>query len=268
MKSRISIVISVMVIGIGLYGVSQNISTNTQQADSTVVAEREEVFTFYELLEPVSQGEALEYSDFKIVTLKQTEANEKGFSESEKIKLAPGSVSRKTLKSGVLVRQTDISNPDDEDYVRIAVKTGSIPYPLEVANSAVQGGVISVGSFVDVLAMSTESGPGPLAGGNHSSNALKTASISDVLRNIKVLKVEKGTNEVENRSKSSESKSVVVLELTKQQATEIALAEVISHLFIQASSPYGDEVIYADSGDVVKNFKAIKEYRAARTEVN
>lgn len=264
MQSRILLVVALIAISVGLFGIflSQKSESEAPVAKKEVVEKFVKIYVIAKA--NVEKGQVVQKSDFKILKLTEKQANDKGFDKDSLISFEQGSVYRNRMRRDDSVYSDSISQPNDSDYIDLILEENHIPYPIEVSPLSIVGGVINPGSYVDVLA---------LAGVKGSQRDLvkskrEQVSISPILLNIKVLKANLKRGDSVKKSKIEEE-SFLILELDRQQVAILKVAENISKIEIHKSlGNYPASKLNADAGDVLPDFKAIKELRASKVAIN
>ncbi|ROV57778.1 Flp pilus assembly protein CpaB [Vibrio ponticus] len=267
MRSKLLLVVAFIAIGIGVAGVfwsQEEPAPQPVKVEEEPVEEEVLVKAYVINGTSVAKGQSVHRSDFKVITLTESQANERGLVEDELFEFANGSVYLNDMKENQLVFFSDIIQPTDSEYVNLVINKKYVPYPIKVSPTSIIGGVINPGSYVDVLALTgAEKRIGEL-----SSNKREKVSLSPILTNVKVLKVEVSQSESPYESEMI-SRNYLVLELDRKQVAILKVAENVSQIEIHKSvGDYPVTELTADAGDVLPNFKAIKEMRAEKVAIN
>ncbi|RJX68446.1 Flp pilus assembly protein CpaB [Vibrio sinensis] len=264
MRSKLFIFIAIMAIGAGLFGVF--FQNKTLPTIENKITEAPQVFyKIYRISQPkVTQGQVVKMSDFEIVSLQEVEANKLGINSDALFEYEPGSVYRNDMLQDQTVYPSNLIPPSSPEYIDLIISKNNVPYPVKVSPDSIVGGIISAGTHVDVLALTGVGG----FDSELSERKKQTISLTAVLTNIKVLKVEK--REIKSGSANkNQLENYLILELDRKQVAVLTIAKKISQIEIHKSiGNYKPSEIQADSGDVLPDFKAIKELRAANIVVN
>ncbi|WP_434999425.1 Flp pilus assembly protein CpaB [Vibrio scophthalmi] len=264
MRSKILMLIAFVAIAVGVFGLF--FSKSEPIPTVKVTEEAPEIFfkSYVLAKNGVAKGDEVKRSDFKIVKLSEREANNKGFNKNTLFEFEPGSVYKTDLSSGQNVFSTDVIQPSQSNYIEFILAKDHVPYPIEVSPSAIVGGVINIGSYVDILALTGHQNPDP----ESEKQKKKQVSINPVLTNVKVLKISVenidtgfGQGEIEQ--------NYLILELDRKQVAVLTIAKNISAIEVHKSiGNYSLTELEANAGDVLPDFKAIKELRAEKIIVN
>lgn len=264
MRSKMLMLIAFVAIAAGVFGLL--LSKSEPMPEIKVAEQAPEIFFKSYVLANgnVTKGEQVNRADFKIVKLSENEANQKGFDQDALFDFEHGSIYRTDLTEGQSVFATDVIQPSQPNYIEFILAKGHVPYPIEVSPSAIVGGVINIGSYVDILALTGKQNTDP----ESEKKKQKQVSISPVLTNVKVLKITVenidsgfGQGEIEQ--------SYLILELDRKQVAVLTIAKNISAIEVHKSiGNYSLTELEANAGDVLPDFKAIKELRAEQVVVN
>ncbi|OLQ86344.1 Flp pilus assembly protein CpaB [Vibrio panuliri] len=265
MRSKIILLVAVIAIAGGLFGVFfSNTEPSVADMPQEVAAEKAVYYKSFVLAkERVSKGQVIHNSDFKIVKLSESEANAVGLDDDEVFEYAPGSIYMHDMQQGQTVYFRDIVQPSDSEYVNLIIDKNHVPFPIKVSPTSIVGGVINPGSNVDILALTGDGKADNEFGATRKENI----SISPVLVNVKVLKVE--VKQVESPySNNMLDESYLILELNRKQVAILTIAQTISTIEVHKSvGNYPLTELQANAGDVLPDFKAIKELRANKVAV-
>ncbi|EGU38677.1 Flp pilus assembly protein CpaB [Vibrio scophthalmi] len=264
MRSKILMLIALVAIAAGIFGLLLSKSEPTPEIK---VAEQipEIFFKSYVLANGnVTKGGQVNRADFKIVKLSENEANQKGFDQDALFDFEHGSIYRTDLTEGQTVFASDVVQPSQPNYIELTLAKDHVPYPIEVSPSAIVGGVINIGSYVDILALTGHQNPDP----ESEKQKKKQVSINPVLTNVKVLKI--SVENIDSGFGQGEiEQNYLILELDRKQVAVLTIAKNISAIEVHKSiGNYSLTELEANAGDVLPDFKAIKELRAEQIVVN
>ncbi|PWI35239.1 Flp pilus assembly protein CpaB [Vibrio albus] len=283
MNLRILVPIALIAVGAGLYGLSGRILTsNTSQPEepkrelSGQIQETEEMATenrvrIWTAKQDILPGQFVTADTLQSRMVSYDEARMHGLAENEEgmipdinIKFVAGMVAGDNLIAEQWVTNADFVTPKQDRYVDLTISENMVPYGMKVNPDTIVGGVITHGSYVDIIALSSQSQN--LATTNKIKD-FRNISISPVLMAVRVIKVQK-TEKPATKVNPATVEVSLILELTRQQIAKLAIAKRISQLeFHKSMGPKQAELIQANSGDVLPTYRAIKEYRAGSSSV-
>lgn len=264
MRSKIIMAVAIVAIVAGLFGLffpKQNV-----QPVAATPEEKAPVFfkTYVLAQDTVKKGQQVKRTDFSIVKISEEEANSFGFDSDMLFEFESGSVYARDIGQGEHIFVDNLVQPSQDNYIDFIIKPDHVPFAIEVSPSSIVGGVIGNGSYIDILA---------LTGQDSSSNELgnfrrEQVSINPVLTHIKVLKVEQPKAELALNNDQIKP-SYLILELNRKQVAVLTVAKTISKIEVhKAVGHYSVNELQANAGDVLPDFKAIKELRAEKIAVN
>ncbi|MGR5166219.1 Flp pilus assembly protein CpaB [Vibrio astriarenae] len=259
MRTKVLMLLAFIAISVGLYGVLNPPKSESISKIQNLVEDKPVFYNIYFTNENVVFGDIVSRKDFEIRTLSQEEAGKLGVSSDIVLNIPAGSVYRKELDAGSLVMQEDVLLPDEPGYVDAIIKPNHVPYAVKVNPETVVGGLIDSGTIIDVLAITQ-----PSEGYGNTQ-----ISIEPILTGIKVLQVKK-EQQTNNPSKGAtpSTNNHLILELTRKQVAQLTVAKKIAQIEVHKSiGDYSLNDLSANAGDVLPNFKAIKEFRANQVTV-
>ncbi len=266
MNPRIIIFIAIIAIGAGVYGLlGQSKPAPEPVAKQQVVEEKIKV---YLVSSEINKGEQIERAKVKIDWLTKSQANAKGIDKDMVLAFDSILLARKDLPAGEILYPEFTIGPNDTNYVDFVTQEGHIPFPIEVEPNSVIGGVIHTNSVVDILALTTK-GQNLATSSELSSNTFTGVNLTPILMGIKVIKVDQVVEESNNPNRSPKKHTNLILQLTPKQVATITVAKKIAQLEIHKSvGDVGKHELSADAGDVLDDYKSIKEFRADSARIN
>ncbi|MBU2934096.1 Flp pilus assembly protein CpaB [Vibrio cyclitrophicus] len=263
MKKNIILGMAVIAILFGLYGLAGSLSK--QEHESTTIKEKEEVTVqVWTLLESVTKGQHVERSQLKLQRIPENEANTKGVVSDIDLDFVTGSVYRQNIIENSVVFPELIINPEQDGYVELVIAPNRVPYAIKTEAESVIGGIVTQGTLVDILSIST---PDTLLV-ETSSNRKNSVSVTPIVMGVKVLQVNKQFIEA-SRTLPESTEIRLIVELTRNQVAKLTIAKHISSLEVHKSiGEYQKSDLQADAGDVLPGFKSIVEFRANQIVVN
>ncbi|PJC86113.1 Flp pilus assembly protein CpaB [Vibrio sp. HA2012] len=276
MNLRILVPVALIAVGAGLYGLSGRILTSNipstdepqSEVSSGVEIKTVRIWTVNQDLLP-GQLVTAELLDAQMVPY--DEARLHGMTENEEgtipditLPVVEGMVSGETLTAGQWVTKTHFVTPKQERYIELTISEDMVPYAIKVDPDTIVGGVITHGSYVDIIALSS------LTQNLATDTKVKdfqNISISPVLMAVRVLKVQKEEKPATKVSPATVEVSLI-LELSRRQIARLVIAKKIALLEVHKSIGQKQaEQLQANSGDVLPTYRAIKEFRAGSASV-
>ena len=262
MKTKLIIAVATLAIVFGLYGLAGKLRTAEPVALSQTVETETKIKVWF-VGRAVNRGEAVKRGDLQVKMLAESAANQLGITADVDFKFVKGAVYNRAIAAQQAVFVEDIVAPQDIAFIELVIKKRRVPFAIKVDNSDIIGGLIAYGSYVDILALSS--------GGSELGQG-KSVSIEPVLVGIKVLQVQHPSldSALEVVSLSDKPQEInLVLELTQKQVATLTIAKRIAELQVHKS--IGDvktSDLSANAGDVLADYKAIKEFRADKITLN
>jgi pilus assembly protein CpaB len=266
MNLKVLLPVAVIAMGAGVYGLSGSLTQKTATpVEKSVEAPKQ--LRIWLTKAALHQGQIVTNRDLETRLVPESEANKHGLVDNTDIKFITGMVAGQALEVGQWVTSNDFVHPDDPAYVDLTVSDGMVPYAIKVQPETIIGGVISHGSLVDVVALSSTSQNMASEG---TVRGLQSVSLSPILRAIKVLQVQQySPTKVEKvTSKKVDTDVTMVLELSQEQLAKLIVAKKIAQLEVHKSFGADEALrLKANSGDVIPGYQAIKEFRAGATSI-
>lgn len=267
MKTKLIIAIATLAIAIGLYGLLTEAPPATEIKVTEIVVEEHKIKVWF-LRNDVKRGQLVERSDFSIRQLPESEANALGIADESNMNFDKGSVYNRELTVQSAVFPEYITATNDLEYVELVLAENRVPFVIQVDPDVIIGGVIGHGSYVDVLALASGGSKISFNSDELSQPKFKSISVSPVLIGVKVLTIQQGAMSG-GRNNSDVTSTVLVLELTRKQVAKLTVAKRIADLEVHKSiGNYNAADLSADAGDVLADYKAIKEFRANKISIN
>lgn len=278
MRSRFLMIVSLIVLGIGLLGIlyikatSSNTSQSSPAVDATSETPPEVFYTIWTAKHQISMGDQISRDDLRIEKIPQAEAFEYGIKQDIDISFVDGMVATEELPVGSPILSEKIIYPDQDGYFNFLIEPGYVPVPLSVPKLSSVSGVISSGSLVDVLVLTSST---QNLVGRPQIRDLDSISLAPLFIGVKVLQVidSKNTDSIaENISPSSDESSsdesvTLILQLTRKQVAKLTIARNIAQIEVHLSTgEFAASELSADSGDILSDYKSVRELRA-RNEI-
>jgi pilus assembly protein CpaB len=268
MNSKLVIVIAMCAIGLGVYGLT---SSEPEKKVAPAVEVQEQKLKVFVASQDISKGDEITRDKVSIEWVSVSEANLKGIDKDLVLTFDTINLARNNIIKNRIIYPESVVTPESQEYLDFITTPGFVPFPLEVDTSSIIGGVIHSGTLVDVLALaSTQQNMAE----TERVSQFKGITLTPVLMSIKVLRVSANNQESEVVNKElaknkSDNKALIVLELTQKQVATLTIAKRIAQLEVHKSlgNPTKQQ-LSADAGDVLEDYRAIKEFRAEEAKIN
>ena len=267
MKTKLIIALATLAIVFGLYGLAGRLQADAPvEADQVVVQENKIKVWFVD--RAVQRGETLKRHDLQLKTLTESAANQLGITADVDLKFVEGAVYNRVIAAQHALFPEDIVAPQDLGFIELVINKNRVPFAIKVGSSDIIGGLITYGSYIDILALS--SGGSTLSANveEGAGSSLKSISIEPVLMGIKVLQVQHPALDMVSLDKKPQGIDLI-LELTQKQVATLTIAKRIAELQVHKSiGHFKASDLSANVGDVFADYKAIKEFRADTITIN
>ncbi len=269
MKSRLLMLLSLIVLGVGIIGAVLTRVDSPQPVLTSVEEELEEVkILIWTPKDTLTKGQFIDRADLQLQKVPESEALAFGIKDDMEMTFTPKMVVNRTVEKDTPVFPEDIVLPSQAGYFKLIMDPEAVPYPVSVDLSSVVGGVVEAGSFVDVLALGSKSQN--LTNGAVVRN-IGDLALSPILLNVKVLQVIRPDAEAEKDSAPEEfggqdgegsGAASIILQLSRKEVATLTVAKRIAQIEVHLSNGQASVAeLSADAGDVMSDFKSVKEYR-------
>ncbi|MGR6839004.1 Flp pilus assembly protein CpaB [Aliivibrio wodanis] len=262
MRTKAIIAVAILAILFGLYGLAGSLKPPKVVTNAVIEIQKEKTIKVWFVKQDVRLGELLQRNALELKIIKESEANQLAITDDININFDKKAVYNRDILKGAPLFPEDIISSQDVGFVDLVISPNKVPFAIKVNHSDIVGGVINYGSHIDVLALAAGGSKLSLDNSELGSNQFKSVSVSPVLINIKVLQVQRRTLETHSTDNSLEEIHIV-LELTRKQVAKMTVAKHIAEIEIHKSiGQYKLSDLTADAGDVLADYKAVKEFRA------
>lgn len=269
MRSKLIVVVAILALGVGLFGLYNNLGTSKRsvdevaQADVPVKQTDNDSVTVWRLTSSVERGDKLESHNLVREQMSLPEALDNGIRSDVDIKFNATTLYNTSIGEGQLLLPEYLTNEADPGYIDLLVSEGMTLYPLTVSNKNLVSDYIRPGERIDILTVSSPRTN--LAQSDHKKIGFKGVAASLFLRNVKVLSIGKTDDEARVKATaepSAEGYTTVIIEIPPEEVARLALAQRTMHLEVYRTLPYEQEV-YADVTNVMDNYFGIEELRGS-----
>lgn len=256
---KILVPVALIIVGAGLFGISQQyLSSNSDDNQQVNEAPTIKLVDTLIASQDITKGETLNRGHFEISSVPENEV-----AANTTLSIPPGAVALSDIAADSTLSADLIVTPDDSRYIEAMISDQMVPYPVIIGRESIVGGVISHGSIVDVIALSSQQQNLAI---ENEVDGFQTVSVSPILLAVKVLKVE--NLDSEEVGEEQLSGVIIVLELTRRQVATLSIAKNIAQLEIHKSIGVEHaEQLQANSGDVLPEYRAIVEYRGDSAKI-
>lgn len=262
MKTKIVILFAVLAILFGLYGLAGNMQTPKVITETVAEIQKERMVKVWFVKQSVQPGQLVERSQLELKLLPESEANLLAVTDDVVLPFESRSVYNRDIVAGSTLFPEDLTHSDDVNFIDLVIATDRVPFAIEVDESDIIGGAINFDSYVDILALASGGSKLSLSSDELNTPQFKSVSVSPVLTNIRVLQVQRRVTST-GKSKQSVEQTHLVLELSRKEVAIMTVAKRIAELQVHKSiGNYKHSELAADAGDVLADFKAVKEFRA------
>lgn len=269
MKSKIILVLAIVAISMGLYGMYQTPETEspTEQKAQQLDTIPEPTIMVWVAKKDVMLGSLVQRTDLEVMRISQTQADRFGITTDIVFNFKKKLIASKDVNQGDIVTLDMVLSPGQDGYLNLIVKEGNVPFNLEVSNDAILGGAISAGDLVDIASISSSE---QNLSNNASISNIQNLKMAPLLTQIMVLDIVQQEKLIRSNSKSTMTVTTLVLEVSNRELAKLVIAQRIAELEVHKSigAEFSHE-LYADSSDVitvnepkkVKQAHAIQEFR-------
>lgn len=263
MKLKVLVPIALIAIGAGLYGLSSQYFSKNADVPKDSTNNEPELASVYVVAKDILKGEAVTKASLEVRRIPVSQALQMGLDTSQPLNLPKGGVAMQAIPVGEYITASTLISPEDAGYINAVIDADKVPYAIAVNPTDIIGGLITHGTLVDVVALSSEQ---QNLANDDTVTSYQTVSVSPVLMAVKVIKVSQETHE-EGRNKSVTTVTLI-LELTQKQVAKLAIAKNIAQLEVHKSLGLQEaSELQANSGDVLPDYRAIVEFRAGEATI-
>lgn len=268
MNSKLLIALALLAIAAGGYGLFA--PATPPPAQSTLAVESQPVpakqWQVWFARHPLEKGQQITRADLELRPIDEPQALALGVNQDMTIDFTPEMRITQPLGQGAVVWPEMLLVPNQPGYIDLILTPDHVPFPIQVQEASIIGGVIQPGSLVDILALASLK---QNLANDETVRSFETVSLTPILMGVKVLQVNRQQNrEEKGRNEITTSQASVILELTRKQVATLTIARNIAQIEIHLST--GKRIasdLSANAGDVLTDYKAIQEYRADKATV-
>ncbi|MFA0566060.1 Flp pilus assembly protein CpaB [Vibrio sp. 10N.222.51.C8] len=263
MRSRLAIIIALIAIGLGVYGLLLNPNDN-QTKNAVTSPKKEDVYvqvwrakTDLDRGKPVSSEQVVREQVLLDLAL------EKGVRSDVELDFSPSTLLNRNITAGRLVMPEFQVAKGNAGYIDLLISDGKEPFPLQVSRENLVAGYIRPGVFVDILAISS---PQDNLSVEEATIEYTGVHAKHLLRNAKVLGVEQNEESDSliraDTQASQEDAIIIILEIDPTDIARLSIAEKTMHLEVYRSYEY-EKPVQADVRNVIENYSGVAELRGA-----
>ncbi|GAL10742.1 Flp pilus assembly protein RcpC/CpaB [Vibrio astriarenae] len=267
MRTKLASLIAILAIGIGIYGIYNNLNSKNEPVQNAVIEAEPQYVMVWRTTSDIPRGHPIDTGQVKREQILRNYALDQGVRSDVDLDFTPSTLLKRDIKKGELVLPEDQAKKSDPGYIDLLIGEGMEPYPLLVSRSNLVTGYIRPGIHVDILAVSSPKEN--LAGDSSKVIDFSGVNAKILLNGVKVLGIEEeGAEESEQISLKATSNSrderriAVVLEVRPHDIAMLSLAEKTMHLEVYRANSH-DEPVYADVRNVIDNYSGVMELRGS-----
>lgn len=271
MRSRLALFVAFLAVLVGGVGIFHNISsTQNQNAIAEVNHPAKSAIDDVQYIQvwraavDLERGTPIDINNVEREQLQLNIALEEGISSDIKLDFSPSTLLNKNIKQGQLVLPEYQVNESDPRYIDLLITEGMEPYSLLVSTRNLVQGYIRLGTYVDLLAVSSPQEN--LADEDNDAIDFSGVNAQLILQNVKVLSIGGATQDEDavqsNVSSEDEHQVVIVVEVVPQGIARLSIAQKTMHLEVYRSHKY-KEPIFAEVRDVIGNYSGVTELRGS-----
>ncbi|WP_299014161.1 pilus assembly protein CpaB [uncultured Photobacterium sp.] len=253
MNRKVLFIAIAAILMMGILYIQSTFVSEPQQTAEVIV---QKVNTI-QLVKKVAKSSQIKSSDYIVVTMDENEAIENGVQTNLESAIQPGSLYRHNLEAGTFLKNSDVANSGDEDYIFLSLRDDEVPYYYEVSNPGIIGAVpINAGDEVSFV-VTTSSEENIKEQGYSELDSIVSRII---ISGAKVVKV--------NDFETSEDGDVnsgfnLIVALKVNEVLKLEMAQKISEVSLVPSN-LSQHFISIKSSDIVDGLHGVRELRAGR----
>lgn len=270
MRSRIGVVLALLALVIGGFGLFSQMSTQPAQQTSVTQdnnSNQPEVHhvQVWRAKQDLTRGSAIGIQDVQREQMQLNMALEEGINADIQLDFSPTTLLFNDVPEGEIVFAEYQVKQNDPRHIDLLITAGKEPYSLLVSTRNLVKGYIRPGVYVDVL--SVGSPQENLSDERKSNIEFNGVSARHILRNVKVLSVGNSKEPVDSPVKSNVSSDddnqiVIVVEVEPSEIAKLSIAQKTMYLEVYRTHHY-QEPVFAEVRDVIGNYSGVAELRGA-----
>ena len=259
MNSKIILVLAMVVISIGLYGL-------TSARPAPVVAQqvpiKEVKYKVWRLNKSVEKGDQLRRKDVEIDYLTRIEAAQFGIGGDVELNWSKPLFAMMAIANNELITPELIVSPGEDNYLNTVIETGFVPFNVTVPGKDVLGGTIGIGDLVDISVLSA---PKQNLATEETVSDIQHLTMTPLLAQIPVLDMIRSEKMVSTLTETTETEVTLILQVTNSELAKLTVAKRIAEIAVHKSigKQYVED-LHADSADIIPSLgknETIHEYR-------
>lgn len=195
-------------------------TTSTGKADAITMVD------IWQAKEALDKGEQLSEDKLEHIAMSQSEARRNGFLGEQTLPFHHQAIFSQSIEIGAEVTRNDVVLPGDTRYISLVLPSDKLAYPLTVNKKQLLANALRVGDFVDVFTFNSPD----INTFDDGFGSHRNLMITMLLNRIKLLSVPILNDE--NESMVNADSVNVLIELGKEDAMTLALAEKITQIDI------------------------------------
>ncbi|HIF5671905.1 Flp pilus assembly protein CpaB [Vibrio parahaemolyticus] len=270
MRSRIGLVLALLALVIGGYGLFSQMSTQAPQQETAAQDNNSNqpqvhYVQVWRAKHDLTRGSAIGIEDVEREQMQLDMALEEGINSDIQLDFSPSTLLINDVPQGKIVFAEYQVDESDPRHIDVLITAGKEPYSLLVSTRNLVKGYIRPGVYVDVL--SVGSPQENLSDERRTSIDFNGVSARHILRNVKVLSVGNSKEPVDSPVKSNvssddEKQIVIVVEVEPSDIAKLSIAQKTMYLEVYRTHQY-QEPVFAEVRDVIGNYSGVAELRGS-----
>ncbi|EOU2462862.1 Flp pilus assembly protein CpaB [Vibrio navarrensis] len=263
MKQRLTQILALLALGVGVYGiVSEMLFANPQSVETIQVLPEEQKVRVWRLATEVLSGESFRAEQVLADGLNESDAGQL----LSELPYGQGAVFRHPLKTGHLLQRDDLIFPSEPDYIDTIMQPGMTSFPLSIdARNFVAGG-IKAGDYIDILSL-TSLEQNLAQQDNYGALQALSIDVKPLLSQVRVLAIQGRTYDdqavAQYETAMGSEQVTLVLEIPHAFISKMTLAKRLSALEVYKSR-HQQALPHAQTKDILPGYQGIVELRGAR----
>lgn len=212
-----------------------------------------EMIGVYRLVQDVNKATVLEPEQYEYIEIPETELTGIQYERSERLKIKSGTIFKYPVKAGSLISNKMLVNPDERDYIYLAVKEDELPYFYEATGiGLVELFGLEAGDRVSFISTSTS------ANVNSDFQNEEVLVSKVIVRDARVLSVIE--TDKDNSIGGEPEKHGLILSIKTRDALKLEMAQKIGTVSIIPDA-FENRHLSIRSSDIIEEQFSIRELR-------
>ncbi len=207
----------------------------------------------YRLIKDVNKATVLSPQQYEYVELLESELEGVQYDRSEKLKIKSGTIFKYEVKTGSLITNKMLVNPDERDYIYLAIKDDELPYFYEATGiGVVELFGLQAGDRVSFISTSTSAN----MNSDYQNESVLVSKV--IVRDARVLSVIE--SDKENAIGGEPAKHGLILSIKTKDALKLEMAQKIGTVNIIPDA-FENRHLSIRSSDIIEDQFSVRELR-------